>query len=172
MIDEEAIKLNDLCTQFLEFAKPAEPVFGIGDLTVIAERLAAVHSHEFEEAGVALTLEGPDHMLVSIDKNQVEQVMRNLLINALHASTSGGRVNIRTFDNGFEVSDNGKGMSDEIQNQLFMPFFTTKPKGTGLGLSNCRKMIEAHGGRIDVQSVPGRGSRFWVQFADHLRIAA
>ena len=111
-------------------------------------------------------------MLVSVDKNQVEQVMRNLLINALNASSKGGRVNIRTFDNGFEVSDTGEGMSEEIQNQLFMPFFTTKAKGTGLGLSNCRKIIEAHGGKIEVQSVPGRGSRFWVQFADDLRIAA
>ena len=172
MIDDEAIKLNDLCNQFLEFAKPAEPVFSVGDLNIIAQRLAAVHSHEFEEAGVELTLEGPQHTLVSMDKNQVEQIMRNLLINALQATSRGGTVNIRTFENGFEVSDNGDGMTDEIQELLFMPFFTTRPKGTGLGLSNCRKIIEAHGGKIDVQSVPGRGSRFWVQFADHLRIAA
>jgi signal transduction histidine kinase len=172
MIESEAVKLNDLCNQFLEFAKPAEPVFSIGDLQVIAERLAAVHAHEFEEAGIELTTEGPQHTLVSMDKNQVEQVMRNLLINALQATSRGGKVNIRTFENGFEISDSGEGMSDEILNQLYMPFFTTKPKGTGLGLSNSRKIIEAHGGKIDVQSVPGRGSRFWVQFADHLRIAA
>lgn len=172
MIEDEAVKLNDLCNQFLEFAKPAEPVFSVGDLQVIAERLAAVHSQEFEDAGVILTTEGAQHSLVSIDKNQVEQVMRNLLINALQATSRGGRVNIRTFENGFEVSDTGEGMSDEILNQLYMPFFTTKPKGTGLGLSNCRKIIEAHGGKIDVQSIPERGSRFWVQFADHLRIAA
>ena len=172
MIDDEAVKLNDLCNQFLEFAKPAEPVFSVGDLNVIAERLAAVHAHEFEEASVALTIEGPQQSLVSVDKNQIEQVMRNLLINALHTCSRGGTVNIRTFENGFEVSDTGAGMNDEILNQLFMPFFTTKPKGTGLGLSNCRKIVEAHGGKIDVQSFPGRGSRFWVQFADHLRIAA
>lgn len=172
MIEDEAVKLSELCTQFLEFAKPAEPVFSIGDLQVISERLAAVHAHEFEEAGVALSLEGAQHALVSIDNNQIEQVMRNLLINALQATSRGGTVNIRTFENGFEVSDTGVGMTEEIVNQLFMPFFTTKPKGTGLGLSNCRKIIEAHGGKIDVQSFPDRGSRFWVQFADHLRIAA
>ncbi len=172
MIEDEAVKLNELCNQFLEFAKPAEPVFSVGDLNVIAERLTAVHAHEFENAGIELTTEGVQHTLVSMDKNQVEQVMRNLLINALQATSHGGKVNIRTFENGFEVSDTGEGMSEEIQNQLFMPFFTTKPKGTGLGLSNCRKIIEAHGGRIEVQSVPDRGSRFWVQFADHLRIAA
>lgn len=172
MIEEEAVKLNELCNQFLEFAKPAEPVFSIGNLQVIAERLAAVHAQEFEESGIDLTTEGAANCMVSMDKNQVEQVMRNLVINALHACSRGGRVNIRTFDNGFEVSDTGAGMSEEILGQLFMPFFTTRPKGTGLGLSNCRKIIEAHGGRIDVQSIPGRGSRFWVQFADHLRIAA
>ncbi len=172
MIEDEAVKLNDLCNQFLEFAKPAEPVFSVGDLNVIAERLTAVHAPEFADAGIDLTTVGAQHTLVSMDKNQVEQVMRNLLINALQATSRGGRVHIRTFENGFEVSDTGEGMSDEIQSQLFMPFFTTKPKGTGLGLSNCRKIIEAHGGRIEVQSVPDRGSRFWVQFADHLRIAA
>ncbi|MEI8281615.1 MAG: ATP-binding protein [Armatimonadota bacterium] len=172
MIDDEAIKLSDLCDQFLEFAKPAEPVFSTGDLTVIAERLAAVHSHEFEDAEVSLSVEGAQHTLVNMDKNQIEQVMRNLLINALQATSKGGTVNIRTFENGFEVSDTGMGMTEELQSQLFMPFFTTKAKGTGLGLSNCRKIIEAHGGKIEVTSIPTRGSRFWVQFADHLRVAA
>lgn len=172
MIEDEAVKLNELCNQFLEFARPVEPVFSIGDLHVLATRLAAVHSHEFEEAGITLNLKDVSHSLISMDKNQIEQVMRNLVINALHATSKGGSVSIKTFENGFEVSDTGEGMDEETQKRLFMPFFTTKAKGTGLGLSNCRKIIEAHGGTIEVESSLGKGSRFWVQFADHLRIAA
>lgn len=172
MIEDEAVKLNDLCNQFLEFARPVEPVFSVGDLYVIANRLAAVHSHEFEEAEVELTINAKPHTLISMDKNQIEQVMRNLMINALHATSRGGSVTIETTENGFMVCDTGSGMDEETQKQLFMPFFTTKPKGTGLGLSNCRKIIEAHGGSIEVESKPGEGSRFQVQFADHLRIAA
>lgn len=172
MIDDEAVKLNDLCTQFLEFAKPVEPVFSVGDLSVIANRLAAVHCQEFEEAGVTLDVETKSHSYLSMDKNQIEQVMRNLVINALHATSKGGSVTIETYDAGFSVTDTGSGMDDDTLKQLFMPFFTTKPKGTGLGLSNCRKIVEAHGGAIEVESKPGKGSRFQVQFADHLRIAA
>lgn len=172
MIEDEAVKLNELCNSFLEFARPVEPVFSIGDLQVLATRLAAVHSHEFEEAGIQLDLEGATHSLISMDKNQIEQVMRNLLINGLHATSRGGTVSIKTYENGFEVKDTGEGMDEETLKRLFMPFFTTKAKGTGLGLSNCRKIIEAHGGTIEVESELGKGSRFWVKFADHLRIAA
>ena len=172
MIEDETVKLNDLCNQFLEFAKPVEPVFSIGDLQVLASRLAAVHDHEFQEAGVNLEVNSVQHALVSMDKNQIEQVMRNLLINALQATSYGGTVTVDLNDDGFSVTDTGSGMDEDTQKMLFMPFFTTKPKGTGLGLSNCKKIVEAHGGTIEVQSNPGKGSSFQVRFADHLRIAA
>ncbi|MBS1725530.1 MAG: GAF domain-containing protein [Armatimonadetes bacterium] len=172
MIEDEAIKLNELCNQFLEFARPAEPVLVPGDLASIAHRLAAVHQHEFEEAGVKLEITGQPQAYVSMDKNQVEQVMRNLVINGLHATSQGGVVTIEIDGNGFSVADTGSGMSEETVKNLFMPFFTTKPKGTGLGLSNCRKIVEAHGGVIEVESKPGKGSRFAVRFTDHLKVAA
>lgn len=172
MIEEEAVKLNDLCTQFLDFARPVEPVVSRFDLESLASRLAAVHANEFSECGVELHVQGDHHHLVEADKNQVEQVMRNLMINALHATSAGGVVTINVFDGGFEVIDTGYGMDEDTVKSLFMPFFTTKPKGTGLGLSNCRKIIEAHGGTIEVESQPGQGSRFRVQLAEYLKRAA
>jgi signal transduction histidine kinase len=73
---------------------------------------------------------------------------------------------------GFEVSDTGIGMDKCILESLFTPFFSTKAKGTGLGLSNCRKLIEAHGGSIEVTSEVGKGSSFRVRLAeDLLRVA-
>lgn len=172
MIEEEAVKLNDLCNQFLEFAKPVEPMFGTCNLATLAERIGAVHSTEFEDAGVGYKVHVEGSALQAADKNQIEQVMRNLVINALHASSHGHAVQVFVTDDGFEVLDEGSGMDSETVEKLFVPFFTTKPKGTGLGLSNCQKIIEAHGGTISVESHPGKGSRFTVQLANNLSIAA
>jgi signal transduction histidine kinase len=61
------------------------------------------------------------------------------------------------------VSDNGLGISAELRNQVFRPFFTTKPSGTGLGLASSRSIVEAHGGTIGFDNVPAGGSRFWFR---------
>ncbi len=172
MIEDEAMKLNELCNQFLEFAKPVEPDLAPGSLETIAARLAAVHAQEFANAGVELTIIDHGHRNLTFDKNQIEQVMRNLAINALHASSIGGRVTIDVNANGFSVSDTGTGMDEATVKQLFMPFFTTKPKGTGLGLSKRPNIGEPQSGEIEVESKLGQGSRFTVRFADHLKVAA
>jgi signal transduction histidine kinase len=172
MIEEEALKLNDLCSQFLDFAKPAELVLSQADLASIAQRLAAVHAQDFDQAQIKLVVEANESNHGRMDRNQMEQVMRNLLLNALQATSIRGTVTLKTYPNGFEVVDTGHGMDDETVQKLFMPFFTTKPKGTGLGLSTCRKIVEAHEGVIEVQSELGKGSRFRVQFANNREVAA
>ncbi len=97
---------------------------------------------------------------------QIVQVLVNLLVNAGQATASGGVVRISTRSEGkgvrVEVSDTGTGMSEETKRHLFEPFFTTKPagEGTGLGLSVVHGIITSHGGRIEVESEPGQGTRF------------
>lgn len=172
MIEEEAIKLNDLCNQFLDFAKPVEPMVGTCDLFALANRIAAVHAAEFREAGVELEIIEHQPSIHAADKNQLEQVMLNLVMNAVQASHRGQKVWIEIDFSGFSVRDEGSGMDHATQQKLFAPFFTTKPKGTGLGLSNCQKIVEAHSGSINVESEPGKGSRFSVRLANHLSIAA
>jgi signal transduction histidine kinase len=172
IVEEEAIKLNDLCSHFLDFARPVEPNLNPYDLTEIATRLASVHQSDFDQAKVQLKIETTAPCLKEIDKNQIEQVMRNFLLNSLQATSEGGSVCLIIHHDGFEVSDTGIGMDKSILESLFTPFFSTKAKGTGLGLSNCRKLIEAHGGSIEVTSEVGKGSSFRVRLAeDLLRVA-
>ncbi|MFY7865112.1 ATP-binding protein [Roseateles sp.] len=99
---------------------------------------------------------------------QLNQVFMNLIVNAAHAIQHRGEIRLRTLHEGdfvcVEVSDNGCGMSPEVQRRIFDPFFTTKPvgQGTGLGLSLSFSIIKKHGGRIELDSTPGQGSCFKV----------
>ncbi|MFQ5528653.1 MAG: nitrogen regulation protein NR(II) [Thermoanaerobaculia bacterium] len=99
-------------------------------------------------------------------RDQITQVVFNLLLNAVEASSDGSEVSVRTeTDNGevrLLVTDHGDGLSEEARERLFEPFFTTKETGTGLGLSICYSLVNAHGGRIEVESSEGSGSTFVV----------
>jgi PAS domain S-box-containing protein len=119
----------------------------------------------------------PDTGAVMADPSQLEQVLMNLVVNARDAMPEGGRLAVATANlnepaaaDGFgrsveiSVSDTGHGMSPEVLSHLFEPFFTTKEpgKGTGLGLAICHGIVRQSGGRIEVRSSPGAGSRFRV----------
>src|SRR5262249_39472341 len=100
---------------------------------------------------------------------QVDQVLLNLLTNAMQAVEGRGRVSLRTFaENGsvfVEVSDTGRGIAPDVQERLFEPFFTTKPvgQGTGLGLAIAHSLVAGHGGDIAVRSTPGQGATFTLR---------
>ena len=105
---------------------------------------------------------------LSADSGQIYQVLINLAVNAIQAMPSGGELRISTAacEAGLrlQVEDNGTGMSDEIRNKIFMPFFTTKDvgDGTGLGLSVVEGIVTSHGGTIAVESSPGKGTKFTI----------
>ncbi|MBL0728857.1 PAS domain-containing protein [Piscinibacter sp. HJYY11] len=133
--------------------------------------------HATLPASVALDTTGAhDDVFAEVDANQLQQVLINLCTNAWHAMREhGGRIEIGLdADSGTHahlwVKDDGCGMPPEVQSRIFEPFFTTKPvgQGTGLGLSAVHGIVEAHGGRIEVDSTPGRGSTFHV----HLPVSA
>jgi two-component system, NtrC family, sensor kinase len=112
--------------------------------------------------------------LVRCLASQLNQVFMNLVVNAAHAITESGVISIRTGTDGewvwIEVADTGVGIAPENISRIFEPFFTTKPvgKGTGLGLSVSYNIVKKHGGRIDVESEPGKGTRFTI----HLPVGA
>ena len=102
--------------------------------------------------------------------NEITQVFVNIIMNAAQAMpSSGGRIRISTHDDGtflkIRIEDNGTGMTPQVMENIFQPFFTTKPvgKGTGLGLAISFGIVERHGGTINVESTPGKGSTFCIQ---------
>lgn len=120
--------------------------------------------------GVQLRLDVPDgELAVQANYTELQQCLLNLGLNALQAMPEGGELSlsaaaVRSEDGNpwirFSVADTGIGMSADTLARLFTPFFTTKPDGTGLGLSSCKRIVESYGGRIEVSSTPGRGTRF------------
>ncbi len=121
-------------------------------------------------ASINLTTNIPEDLQVNLDPQRIQQVLINLIVNAVHAMDDGGDLTIRAFTRKenkefcFQVQDTGKGIPEENLSKIFDPFFTTKEigMGTGLGLSTSHGFVERHGGRIEVESKVGRGTTFTV----------
>ena len=166
IIEEEAIKLNELCSQFLVFAKPVDASSQMTNIGEVAERVVRLIMPTYSERGIQLNLEIPEDLpMIEGDALHWEQVLLNLMLNALEASERGGQVSLGLSEGGLSVSDHGCGMTPDQVGRLFTPFFTTKPKGTGLGLSNVKKIVDAHGAQITVRSQREVGTRFDIRFA-------
>lgn len=166
IIEEEIVKLDRLCGDFLDFARPFELDRHPADLGRLAGKVAESVRPAFDARKVALTLEtDSESPTISLDPLRMEQVLRNLLLNALEATGAGGRVELRVHKCEIVVADNGKGMTQEQLSRMFTPFFTTRPDGTGLGMSVVKKIVDAHRGRIKVSSNVGEGTTVSIAFA-------
>jgi nitrogen-specific signal transduction histidine kinase len=177
LIVEETDRLNGVVSQFLVYARPFEVRAEASDANELVERTMGLVRAEGHPAGVILTCHLaaglPD---VQMDRDRIQQVLLNLLHNALHAIDGKGTISVRTSvgrlrrQSGrgrpaltIQITDDGPGITPEDMEKLFIPFFTTRPQGTGLGLAISRRLVEAHGGEIDVRSQPGAGSTFTVR---------
>jgi signal transduction histidine kinase len=160
----ELHRLEALVQEFLDFARPRPPRVRPTVLLDVARRVAALLGPQAEQAGVAIELEAPPGTQpVSADPEQIEQVLMNVVLNAIQASPRGRRVVVRQAAAGIlEVADRGPGVSAEAAARLFEPFFTTKERGTGLGLAISQRIVAAHGGEIRVQAREGGGTSVLV----------
>jgi len=152
----------------LDFARRPELRTGEVDLGEAVRAVVAFLQGK-QSAAVEVVVEAPNEpLVVHGDRDQISQVITNLLNNAYDALTGQGRIVVGlTADPKWvhlSVTDNGTGMPADVRSHIFEPFFTTKPegKGTGLGLAICIGIVESHGGSIDVESEVGKGSRFRV----------
>jgi two-component system, NtrC family, nitrogen regulation sensor histidine kinase NtrY len=149
--------------------KPDKKIFRVEELIsrIIVLYTSLEHS---ERIKLAVTVNPPDMELFA-DENLISQVLINLTKNALQANEHNqeGRIQVTAGFNSehrpeIRVTDNGPGIPDEILEQIFVPFFTTRENGSGIGLSLSRQIMRLHGGSLQVRSVPGKETIFSLIF--------
>ena len=166
----EADKLETRISTLLNFARPFEPQPELCCLGRIVDQAASSLRNLAATHGVTLVVElAPGLPEAELDEAQIEQVLLDLLSNAIEATLAGGRVTIsgRLTDDGrrvrLVVADTGTGITPDNMARVFTLFFTTKASGTGFGLAVAKKIVERHGGTIAVESEVGRGTRFTIE---------
>lgn len=168
---EQALRAGQVIRHLREFVARGESEHHIESLQKLVEEASALALVGAKENGVHITFRlDPDAPLVLADRIQIQQILLNLIRNAIEAmqdkDTRRRELVIATSAElaeqmvAISVSDTGAGIAPEIAEQLFQPFVTTKPHGMGVGLSICRTIVESHGGKIWVESAPGRGTKF------------
>lgn len=170
IIVDETSRLDNIVREFLDFARPKELKLEMVSLNSLVERAARFMQPEFSSKSVELVCElDPRLPTVPLDREQIYQVLLNMMINAIQALPEGGTVTLRSRatlrgDVELDIADNGIGMSPEKAAQIFTPFFTDKNRGSGLGLAIAKNIIDKHNGRITVVSREGQGSTFTLIF--------
>jgi signal transduction histidine kinase len=133
----------------------------------LLENVIKAHQAQLDRAGISCRRELSASDPVGADPDLLYRAIANLVLNAVDAMPQGGTLTVRTRDEQgsarIEVSDTGAGIKPEERARLFTPYYTSKPHGTGLGLAIVQSIISDHGGRISVDSAPGRGTTFIIE---------
>lgn len=168
-------RASAVITELLEFARPGELRREPANLNAILERAVDLVKHDLSRHRVTVLRELDSQLpVLALDARGMTQVFVNALVNAVHAMPQGGTLTIRTYAVArdadrlvcVEIDDTGGGIAEQHLTRLFDPFFTTKPpgRGTGLGLSVVRRIVELHGGVVELTNRPAGGARFAVLF--------
>lgn len=163
-IDRLARVMDDV----LAFGRPHPPQTAALPMDDLLNRLLRLMTPLAAERSVTLSIHGDSRLIIQTDRDQIIQVMLNLVINAVQAAPVGSRVTVTARADGpahalLQVEDQGGGIPAHILPRVTAPFFTTKPKGTGLGLAISRQLIELNGGALDIHSQAGHGTTVLVR---------
>ena len=170
----EINRLDYIVTQFLHAIRPTPPQMRLAPLNEVVTKTLELLKPELENRGVHVkTRLARELPLTPIDPTQIQQVLVNLIKNAIQAMTQGGTLTLQTGEGSdgvwVSVADTGGGIPQEQLNRIFEPFYTTKKKGSGLGLMIVQRIVRAHGGRIELESQVGRGATFRIWLPLHER---
>ena len=163
----EVGRLDNIISQFLRALRPSKPQFELAQPADVLQETLRLLKNEVENRRIAVSIECPDVMpKVSIDQQQIKQVYFNLIKNAIEAMPDGGALKI-TFTVGdsylsIAFQDTGHGIPAQDMGRIFEPYHTTKAKGTGLGLMIVQRIVQEHGGQIEISSKPQAGTCFRV----------
>ena len=170
LIEEQVERVNHVATTLLNLARPLKPDFHPGDLREVLQRALVDTREAIIDKAIHVIIDLPEELpQVPMDSTQLEQALTNIILNAIDAMEQGGELEFQ-----FEVKqgrgcdapeyielrirDTGMGIPEEVREQIFQPFFTTKTKGTGLGLTIVKKIIDHHKGNIEMEPAPGKGT--------------
>ncbi len=167
IIVDEVDRLEELLSSLLDFSRPDSLTMQRLALWPLVQSVLDMTAEEREKAGITLVTEVADDLPeVDVDPHQFRQVLFNVLRNAAEAMPQGGTLTVRAAPTqhglALSVQDTGGGIDEQSLEHIFDKFFTTKPTGTGLGLALARKILDAHGARIEVDSAPDQGATFTI----------
>ncbi len=176
LIRQQCDRMQNLLRDFLRFARMRDLEMTPGSLNDQITTVLRLYQPLADKTGVdVIKYFDPDLPLVMLHSDSMQAALINLVKNALEAMPEGGELVIRTYPipggAAVDLIDTGCGMDDRTAMKMFEPFYSTKNGGSGLGLPTARKIIEAHGGRISVQSEPSRGTKFKLEFPTVARLS-
>jgi len=172
VISEEINHIDTIVQNFLEFSRPPRLKLQHVSPSDIVDQAIQLLQHRLESYEVFIKIQRKEPLpMVQADPEQLKEVLVNIIVNACEAMGQGGSIVIyeevdieqeKLRSAMIRISDNGPGVPDAIQSKILEPFFTTKEDGTGLGLSIAARIVQEHGGRLDIQSKEGNGSTFII----------
>lgn len=158
----EVDRLNESISTLLQFARAPEPRLSQVDVEKLFAKLKTLLHTDCEDAGILLSQQVTPGITLCADADLLLQVLLNILQNSIRMTATDGKIKMKAYVQAenviLEVSDTGRGMSKEVQEKIFDPFFSTRKDGTGLGLAISHQIVEQHGGRIEVESNMGQGT--------------
>jgi signal transduction histidine kinase len=168
MIRDEAARMEQMLQTFLDFARPARLIRDRVDAVAEAQQAIDIVRPRAERVGVTIKHRIGSAVDLLADRQQLRQVLLNLLINAIDAQPGGGEIVVRIGPSAggealIEVADRGDGIRPEIQQRLFEPFVSSKETGIGLGLAVSQRIVNSHGGRITAENRPDGGATFRIR---------
>ncbi|OGL43366.1 MAG: hypothetical protein A2042_04335 [Candidatus Schekmanbacteria bacterium GWA2_38_11] len=167
---DEVERICRLLNELLDFAKPTDPNFNAEDINEVIEKIVLLIENQAKKKNIVTHKNYcQDLPKIMIDKEQIKQVLLNIILNAVQATSANGEIFIETrrFNGSdefvqVEIRDTGEGIPEKDIENIFTPFFTTKHGGSGLGLSISHRIIQEHRGSINVISQVGKGSSFFI----------
>jgi signal transduction histidine kinase len=172
VISEEIRHIDTIVGNFLEFSRPPKLKMQKVSPSDAVDMAVQLLRHRLESYDVKVDVKRDGRLPeIPADPDQLKEVLVNLMVNACDAMINGGQITIEEEQSHAEnigsililrVKDNGPGVPESIQAKLFQPFFSTKEEGTGLGLSIAARIVEEHGGWIDLKSREGQGATFII----------
>jgi two-component system, NtrC family, sensor histidine kinase PilS len=164
IVARESERLNHIIKNFLEYARPAPLSIATFDVAAAAEEVLLLLEHRTSPGSLKVIREFAPSIPWAVDAQQFRQILWNLCLNAVEAMPEGGELRVAAAVRGatleVAVSDTGDGIAAADVSHVFEPFFSTKPEGTGLGLALVHRIVQDHGGEIDVRSSPGLATTF------------